>query len=165
MGLFDVSDETVAEYTGKFREMSQAKVAEPVVAMAPFRRGGAAAGMAISHAGLGGIAYAANSLFNKKKAGGLPQRVFLIVTPTKVHAFKWDIRGKTYKLKDEAAVWERAAITVGTEQKMGLTMLTIDSPGEGEKVTLAPGGVKDDPWTQEVARVLREGVIEAPQPA
>lgn len=63
--------------------MAQDKVAEPVVATGPFRRGGAAASMAISHAGLGGIAYAANSLFNKKKAGGLPQRVFLVVTPTK----------------------------------------------------------------------------------
>ena len=28
-------------------------------------------------------------------------------------------------------------------------MLTIESPTEGEKATLAPGGVKDDPFTQE----------------
>ena len=103
--MFDVSEETVAEYSEKFLQMAQEKVAEPVIATGPFRRGGAAAGMAISHAGLGGIAYAANSLFNKKKAGGLPQRVFLVVTPTKIHAFKWDIKGRNYKLKDEAAVW------------------------------------------------------------
>jgi hypothetical protein len=165
MGMFDISDEAVAEYTEKFRVMAQEKVGEPVVATGPFRRGGAAAGMAISHAGLGGIAYAANSLFNKKKAGGLPQRVFLVVTPTKVHGFKWDIKGRNYKLKDEAAVWDREGLRVSTEQKMGLTMLTIESPAEGEKVTLAPFGVKDDPWTQEVARVLREGVTEVPQPA
>jgi hypothetical protein len=165
MGMFDISDEAVAEYTEKFRAMAQEKVGEPVVATGPFRRGGAAAGMAISHAGLGGIAYAANSLFNKKKAGGLPQRVFLVVTPTRVHAFKWDIKGKNYKLKDEAAVWDRVGLRVSTEQKMGLTMLTIESPAEGEKVTLAPGGVKDDPWTLEVARVLRENVTEVPQPA
>ena len=165
MGRFDVSDETVAEYTEKFRAMAQEKVGEPVVATGPFRRGGAAAGMAISHAGLGGIAYAANSLFNKKKAGGLPARVFLVVTPTKVHAFKWDIKGRNYKFKDEAAVWDRAGLRVGTEQKMGLTMLTIESPGEDEKVTLSPGGVTDDPWTLEVTRVLRDGVTQAAQPA
>jgi hypothetical protein len=165
MGMFDISDKAVAEYTEKFRAMAQEKVGEPVVATGPFRRGGAAAGMAISNAGLGGIAYAANSLFNKKKAGGLPQRVFLVVTPTRVHAFKWDFKGRNYKLKDEAAVWGREGLRVSTEQKLGLTMLTIESPAEGEKVTLAPGGVKDDPWTLEVARVLSEGVTEVPQPA
>ena len=48
---------------------------------------------------------------------------------------------------------------------MGLTMLTIESPTESEKATLAPGGVKDDPWTQEVIRVLQENVTEAPPAA
>jgi hypothetical protein len=162
MGMFDISAETEREYTEKFTKMAQEKVDEPVIATGPFRRGGAAAGMAISHAGLGGIAYAANSLFNKKKAGGLPQRVFLVVTPTKIHAFKWDIKGRNYKLKDEAAVWERPGLRFSTANKMGLTTLTIESPTEGEKVTLAPAGVKDDPWTQEVMRVLQNDVTEVP---
>lgn len=165
MGMFDVSDETVAEYSERFRQMAQEKVAEPVIAGGPFRRGGAAAGMAISNAGLGGIAAAANSLFHKKKAGGLPPRVWLIVTPTKLHAYKWDVKGRNYKLKDEAGVWDREGLRISTEQKLGLTMLTIESPGEGEKATLAPAGVKDDAWTQEVIRVLRDGVTDVPQPA
>ncbi|MDX6582744.1 MAG: hypothetical protein QOI10_1928 [Solirubrobacterales bacterium] len=162
MGMFDIGEETEREYTEKFRALAQEKVGEPVIAVGPFRRGGAAAGMAISHAGLGGIVYAANSLFNKKKAGGLPQRVFLVVTPTKIHAFKWDIKGRNYKLKDEAAVWERPGLRFSTASKMGLTMLTIEAPAEGEKVTLAPAGVKDDPWTQEVMRVLQADVTEVP---
>jgi hypothetical protein len=145
MGMFDVSDETVAEHTQKFKEMAQDKVDKPVIATGPFRRGGAAAGTAISHAGLGAIVYAANSLFHKKKAGGLPARVFLVVIPSKVHAFKWDLKGRNYRLKDEAAVWNRAGLRVSTEQKMGLRMLTIEAPAEEERVTLAPGGVKDDP--------------------
>lgn len=165
MGMFDVSDADVAKYTAEWREMCQQKVDEPVIAMGPFRRGGAATNMAISKSGVGGLFYAANSLRNKKKAGGLPQRVFLIVTPTKVHAFKWKIGGRSYKLTDEAAVWDRAGLRISTEQKMGLTMLTIESPAEGEKATLAPGGVKDDPWSQEVVRVLEQGITEAPAPA
>jgi len=165
MGMFDISDETVAEYTEKFMRMAEEKVGEPVIATGPFRRGGAASSMAISKSGAGALVYAANSLLHKKKAGGLPARVFLVVTPTKVHAFKWDIKGHNYKLKDEVAVWDRTGLQTGTEQKMGLTMLTISSPSEDEQVTLAPGGVKDDPWTQEVIRVLREGVTDAPAPA
>jgi hypothetical protein len=60
-------------------------------------------------------------------------------------------------LKDEAAVWDRAGIEVSTEPQAGLTMLTIASRADDEKATLAPGGVKDYPWTQEVMQVLRDG--------
>jgi hypothetical protein len=47
---------------------------------------------------------------------------------------------------------------------MGLTMLTIESPADGQKATLAPGGVKDDPWSQEVIRVLTESSAETATP-
>jgi hypothetical protein len=162
MGMFDVSDETYAEYSEKFREMAQEKVGEPVIATAPFRRGGAASSFAISKGGLGGLVYAANSLRNKKKAGGLPARVFLVVTPTKLHAFKYGMRGRNYKLGDEVAVWDRPGLRISTEPKLGLTMLTIESPAEDEKVTLAPGGIKDDPFSQSVIGALTDGTMEAP---
>ena len=41
-----------------------------------------------------------------------------------------------------------------TEQKMGLTMLTLESPTEGEKVTIAPIGVKDDPISVEFGQAM-----------
>ncbi len=165
MRMFELSEADVAKYTTEWREMCQEKVEEPVIAMGPFRRGGATSNMAISKSRIGAVFYAANALRNKKKAGGLPQRVFLVVTPSKLHAFKWDIRGRGYKLKDEAAVWERAGLRVSTERKLGLTMLTIESPNEGETATLAPGGIEDDPWSQEVIRVLEQGITQAPAPA
>jgi hypothetical protein len=165
MGMFDISEETEREYTEKFRRLAQERVSEPVIAVGPFRRGGAASSFAISKGQLGGLVYAANALRNKKKAGGLPQQTFLVVTPTKLHAFKYKLRGRSYKLGDEVAVWDRAGLRISAEPKMGLTMLTIESPAEGEKVTLAPAGIKDDPWTREVARVLQEGVTGASQPA
>src|SRR5690242_11225490 len=68
MGMFDISAETEAEYREKFRQMAQEKVGEPVIAVAPFRRGGAASNFAISKSQIGGLFYAANSLRNKKKA-------------------------------------------------------------------------------------------------
>jgi hypothetical protein len=160
MGIFDVSEKTAREYKEKFREMAEKEVGEPVIASGPFRRGGAAASMVISKTGVGALAYAANSLRNKKKAGGLPSKVFLVVTPTKLHAFDYGFKGRNYRLKKEAAVWDRADLRISTEQKLGLTMLTIESPSEGEKATLAPGGVKDDPFTQDVIRALSENVTE-----
>ena len=162
MGMFDISEETEREYTQKFLAIAQERVDEPVLAMGPFRRGGAASSFAISKGQLGGLVYAANALRNKQKADGLPQQAFLVVTPTKVHAFKYKLRGRSYKLGEEVAVWDRPGLRVSTQQKLGLTMLTIESPAEGAKVTLAPGGVKDDPWTREVTRVLQENVTQVP---
>ena len=45
------------------------------------------------------------------------------------------IKGRGFKIGDEVAVWERAGVKASTEQKTGLTMLTLESPTEGEKVT------------------------------
>jgi hypothetical protein len=156
MGMFDVSEETVREYKAKFRAMAEEAVDEPVIAVGPFRRGGASASFAASKMG-GGLAYAAVSLGRKKSAGGLPENIFLIVTPSKLHAFKYGMRGRNYRLKDEVAVWDRADLEISTEMKSGLTMLTIESSTEGEKATLAPGGVKDDAFSQEVIDALTNG--------
>ena len=155
MGMFDVSKETYAEYSEKWRRMASEKVGDEVVAAAPFRRGGAASSMAISKVQLGGLVYAANSLRNKKKAGGLPQNIFLIVTPSQLYAYKYKTKGRDYRLTDEVAVWQRDGLRVSTEQKMGVTMLTIDSQVDGIKVTLAPAGIKDDPLSQELIAELR----------
>lgn len=156
MGMFDVDPGVWAEYREKIQADARSKVSEEVVIAAPFRRGGAAAKMATSYAQAGGLVYGAISMFNKKKAGGLPERTMLIVTPTKVHAFKYKIKGRGMPITgDELAVWDRSAIGVSTEQKMGVTMLTIESRGENEKVVLAPAGIKDDPVSQELIAVLQ----------
>jgi hypothetical protein len=157
MGMFDISEETAAEYREKFRKLAAERVDEQVLAVGPFRHAGAASSYAISKAQLGAVVYAANALRRKKKAGGLPGKLFLVVTPTKLHAFTYKQKGRDFVLKDEAAVWDRAGVEISTEPQAGLTMLTIASRAADEKATLAPGGVKDDPWTQEVIQVLRDG--------
>ncbi len=119
MGMFDISAETEREYTEKWRAMAQEKVDEPVIAVGMFRRGGAASSFAISKGQLGGLVYAANSLRNKKKAGGLPQSAFLVVTPNKVHAFKYKMRGRNYTLKDEVAVWDRPGCDTAPSRRWG----------------------------------------------
>jgi hypothetical protein len=40
---------------------------------------------------------------------------------------------------------------------MGMTKLTIESPGEYEKVTLVGASVKDDPVSLELIDVLQSG--------
>ncbi|MEO8093261.1 MAG: hypothetical protein ABI726_11225 [bacterium] len=121
--------------------------------------------MAASDAGLGALVYGAVALFHKKQAGGLPDKAMLVATPTKVHAYKVRIKGRDWKVGDEVAVWDRAGLRASTAQKSGLTMLTVESPTEGEKVTIAPVGVRDDAVSLEFMRVLTESVTAAPASA
>jgi hypothetical protein len=156
--MFEMSDEQAVEWGQKFRDLAAPYVhGEEVLAAAAFRRGGAAASMVASKAQLGGLVYAGVKLFNKKKAGGLPERVMLVVTPTRLYALRFGFKGRDYKIKDEAAVWERAGLKVSTERKSGMTALTIESAAEGEKATLVGVGVKDDQISQELMRTLVPG--------
>jgi hypothetical protein len=161
MGMFELSDEKAAEFREQVRGYAQEKITdEPIVAAGLFRRGGSTLAMGASQ--LSGLAYAGARLFSKKKAGGLPDQALLVATPTKLRAYKIKPKGRRFKIGDEVAVWERAGLRASTEGKMGLTMLTIESPAEGEKVTIAPIGVRDDPVSSELMRVVVEGLTEAP---
>jgi hypothetical protein len=156
MGMFEMSPEQAVEWRQKLRDLVAPHVhGEEVEAAAAFRRGGAAASMVASKAQMGGIVYAGIKLLNKKKAGGLPERVMLVATPTKLYALNFGFKGRDYKIKGEAAVWDRAGLRFSTYRKSGMTALTIESPAEGEKATLVGVGVKDDPISQEMIGMLQ----------
>jgi hypothetical protein len=156
VAMFEMSPDQVIEWRQKMRDMVTPHVnGEEVIAAGAFRRGGAAASMVASKAQLGGLVYAGIKMFNKKKAGGLPERVMLAATPGKLYAFKLGFKGRDYKLGDEVAVWDRPGLKVSTERTTGMTALTISSPTEGEKVTVVGIGVKDDPISQEVIAALQ----------
>ena len=157
MSRFEMSAETAAEFGQTLRDEAAAKLDEPVEAVAAFRRGGASTRMAISKGGIGALAYGASSLFSKKQAGGLPDKVMLALTPTKLHAFKLKIRGRSWAAGDEVGAWERAGLETGTEQKMGVTMLTLSSPADGFSASLAPIGMRDDPIGQAFIQALGPG--------
>lgn len=156
MGMFEMSDEAVAEYRSHVHELARGLVDEPVVAAGVFRRGGAAAKMGISHAGVGALAYGAAALIGKRQAAGLPDKTLLVVTPTRLRAFKAKIKGRGFKAGDEVASWDRAGMEVTPAQTMDLTMLNFEA-ADGSKVSVAPVGVRDDPVSLEVIRVLTEG--------
>jgi hypothetical protein len=154
MGMFEMSEKQIAEWRRKCRDLVGPQIeGEEVVSAAAFRRGGATAGYVASKAG-GGIVYAGVRLFNKKKAGGLPDKVMLAVTPEKLYAYKLKM-GRDYKLGDEVAVWERGGLRISTDLGGGMTALTIESPAEDEKVTLVGIGVRDDPVSGDLMSVLQ----------
>lgn len=156
-----MSPEQVVEWRQKIQDLAAPHVhGEEVVAAAPFRRGGATASMVASKVPVGGIVYAGIKMMRKKKAGGLPERVMLVLTPTKLYALNFGFKGRDYKIKEEVAVWERAGLRISTELKTGMTALTIESPAEGEKATLVGVGVKDDPLSQELI-----GILQGAEPA
>lgn len=152
--MFEMSEQTAAEFRAKLRAEAEERLSETVEAAAGFRRGGASARMGISKARLGALAYAASALSSKRQAGGLPDQVLLAVTPERLHAFKLKIRGRKWSAGEEVGSWERAGLRATTDRRMNVTMLTIESPGDDFKATLAPIGVQDDPVGQELIEAL-----------
>src|SRR4051812_22161145 len=104
MAMFQVSEEQLAEYRTKLvEEVTPHCGGEPVEAVGLFRRGGSSASFAASKMG-GGLIYAGVSLARKKRSGGMPDKAILAVTPTKLYAFTWKMKGRNYRVKDEVGV-------------------------------------------------------------
>src|SRR3954452_23090684 len=115
MGMFEMSDKQVDEWRDQCRKLVEPRVnGEEVVAAAGFRQGGASANYVASKAQLGGAVYAGIKMLRRKKAGGLPDKVMLAVTPAKVYAFKLNV-GRSYKLGDEVGLWERTGLKVSSD--------------------------------------------------
>lgn len=155
MGMFEMSPDQVADWRRQCLELVESRVnGEEVLAAAGFRQGGASANYVASKAQMGGLVYAGIKMLRKQKAGGLPDKVMLAVTPEKLYAFKLSV-GRSYKLGDEVALWERAGLEISTDASGGMTSLTIESPAGGEKATLVGISVKDDPVSQDLIGVLQ----------
>jgi hypothetical protein len=107
MGRFDISPEVETEYRQKFRDSVQPHVDGEVLAVGPFRPTGAGTKYAISKTQAGALAYGAASLIGKKRAGGLPGRFLLAVTPSKLYAFKYKQKRSGIEVKDQVAVSRR----------------------------------------------------------
>jgi hypothetical protein len=157
MGMFDLKmkDDYVEEYRQMVKGMAESKVTEPIVAAALFRRGGHAAKMGISKARLGALAYAGAALTAKKQAGGLPERVLLVATQDRIRAFKAKMKGggRKWEAEEEVAAWDRAGLKLAGRPSSGLTMLDLETTA-GDKLSLAPIGVRDDPLSLEFIQAL-----------
>lgn len=152
--MFEMSNADITEWRQKCRDLVADRVdGEEVLAAAGFRQGGASASYAASKAQLGGLVYGGIKMLRKKKAGGLPDKVILVVTPTRIRAFKLGFRGRDYKLGDEVAAWERNGLKADADHSGSMTALTLETP-EGDKATLVGISVKDDPVSQELIGIL-----------
>jgi hypothetical protein len=155
--MFEMSEAQVAEWRQKCRDLVADQInGEEVLAAAGFRRGGASANYVASKAQMGGLVYAGIKMLRKKKAGGLPEKVMLAVTPNRLYAFKLGFRGRDHKLGDEVGSWERQGLKVSADRSGTMTSLTLESPS-GEKATLVGISVKDDPVSQELIAALTTG--------
>lgn len=159
MALFQASEKQLADAKQKIVDQVTPHIGgEELVAVGMFRRGGFGASYAASKMG-GGLIYAGVNLARKKRAGGLPDKLMLAVTPTTLYAFSWKPKRSSYQLKEEVARWDRATLECSRGQGGNMTTLTISSPSEGEKATLVGAGIQDDPFSQEVIGALTNGAV------
>jgi hypothetical protein len=141
------------KYMRQMIALHQPHVDEPILAASVFATVGAMASM-----GVGLVSPLAGALMRragKKKAGGLPFNVSVVVTATKVHIFAVKpSRGKMVP-KSLQETWDRRQITVRTEDKAMATRVTIEFPHEGRQIQLdATKGTRG--MSEEVIRYLTQ---------
>ncbi len=157
MGRFDISPEVAEEYRTKFREAVMPHVDEEILAVGTFRTTGSGTKFAVSKLQAGAAVYGAVSKLGRARAGGLPNTFLLVVTPTKVRAFKYKLKGRGVDAKQEVASWDRTGLTVKTDPMQTTTRVTLEWPESGDKLVCDKDGMGDNPWADDVVRVLEAG--------
>jgi hypothetical protein len=87
------------------------------------------------------LAYGASRRASKAKAGGLPDKLLLVVVGERVaaHGYKGH-PGQRLRIDAEpAATWERASLRVTTEPGRMMTKVVLDGPGEVEHAECSVG--------------------------
>jgi hypothetical protein len=148
----------LAQAQDQFRDMAQSRLDEPVEAAWLFHRAGFLPSYGVSK--LSPLAGTIMSTINKKRASGFPTQFLLALTPTKVYAYGMKFKGRTreYTLKDELAVWDRGGLQVDWKESTLHMTVTIESPGEGEKVVCGTG---KDAASMDFLERLRQPVASA----
>ena len=157
MGRFDISPEVAEEFRTKFREAVMPHVDEEILAVGTFRTTGSGTKFAVSKLQAGAAVYGAVSKLGRARAAGLPNTFLLVVTPTKVRAFKYKLKGRGVDAKQEVASWDRAGLTAKTDPMQTTTRVTLEWPDSGDKLVCDKDGMGDNPWADDVIRVLEAG--------
>ena len=157
MGRFDISPEVAEEFRTKFREAVMPHVDEDILAVGTFRTTGSGTKFAVSKLQAGAAVYGAVSKLGRARAGGLPNTFLLVVTPTKLRAFKYKLKGRGVQAREEVATWDRAGLTVKTDPMQTTTRVTLEWRDSGDKLVCDKDGMGDNPWADDVVRELGAG--------
>jgi len=125
------------DYVARNQPLVEEKVDEPVLAWSLFYRTGGWGALAANH--VSPLAASAIRLVGKKRAGGLPERFLLVVTPSKIRAFAFKQKRSDLRVRDELAVWDRESIRVSCAETALTMRLTIEAPADGETVVCDTG--------------------------
>jgi hypothetical protein len=125
------------DYVERNQPLVEEKLDEPVLAWSLFYRTGGWGALAATH--VSPLAASAIKLVGKKRAGGLPQRFLLVVTPSKIRAFAFKQKRADLRVGDELAVWDRGSIRVSIRETAVTMRLTIEAPADGDSVVCDTG--------------------------
>jgi hypothetical protein len=125
------------DYVERNQPFVEEKLDEPVLAWSLFYRTGEWGAMATHY--VTPLAATAIRLVGKKRAGGLPQRFLLVVTPSKIHAFAFKQKRSDLRVRDELAAWDRESIRVSFRETALTMRLTLEAPADGESVVCDTG--------------------------
>ena len=93
-------------------------------------------------------------MVGKKKAGGLPGQFLLVVTPTKLHAFKYKAKRNGIEAEGRGCGLGPLGLKVATEPMKMTTRVTLEWPGDDGKLVCDQDGMGDNPWADDVVEAL-----------
>jgi hypothetical protein len=128
MGRFDITPEVAEEWREEYRSSVEPHADGEVLAVGAFRPTGGGTKMAISKARVGALAYGAAHPVGQEQGG--------------------------WSAKEESAVWDRADLIVGTDDRQTTTRLTLEL-ADGQTVVCDQEGLGDNPWADGVIRELQ----------
>ncbi len=140
---------------------------EEVLSAASFRQGGAAAqdvagdlGDRLGGLGLGFLARKGTAAARKKRAGGLPKRMVLALTPKRLYVFDSSYEISTRRSErehgspSEATAWNRDDVRLAVDRSGSMSTLRIEPLDGGAVASVIGGSTADDPWSLELMDLL-----------
>lgn len=141
-----------------YKDAVQPSIDEPVIAACVFARQGMMKNKVAGHFGF--LPYLLAKKHSEVRAGGLPQRFYLVVTADHVYAIEHKIKSARNPMGepgDEVARWDRAGLRASyrSDATMGGLALsvTLESPAEGETVHCSVGS---SPLSEDFLRLLND---------
>ena len=129
LGMADIE-----KYKRTYRDTLQKDVPEPIVAVAMLSRSGQTVTDALYFASPAASLLKGRS--DKAKAGGLPPRSAVALTPTSIHLFAYKPKGFGIKVKGAPTVWPRAEVRITPTGPGNRDGVTVELLGSGEVLQL-----------------------------
>ena len=121
------SQDQQQQWIDENRAAVQEQLSEPVVSFMLFYRTGSWGQMGLEY--LPGFGSLIAKMIGRSKAGGLPPRFLLVITPAHIYAYGYKQRGTKMRVGKQLRTWNRSQVQVSAKDTTLTKRVTIEPVG------------------------------------